>query len=53
MKWILVQKLKIPKIQFTDYMKPKKKEDQASVLLRRGNKKILGENTETKCWSRD
>ena len=35
------QKLRIPKIQFTDHMKLKKKEDQsvdASVLLRRGNK---------------
>jgi hypothetical protein len=33
-------KLRIPKIQFTDHMKPKKKEDQsvdASVLLRRGD----------------
>ena len=35
------QKLLIPKVQFTDHMKLKKKEDQivdASVLLRRGNK---------------
>jgi hypothetical protein len=34
-------KLGIPKIQFTDHMKLKKKEDQsvdASVLLRKGNK---------------
>ena len=33
-------------------MKPKKKEDQnvdASVLLRRGNKILTGENMETKC----
>ena len=40
-KWILVQKLRIPKIQFTNHMKFKKKEDQsvdASVLLRRGTK---------------
>jgi len=40
-KWILAQRLGIPKIQFTDYMKLKKKEDQnvdASVLLRRGTK---------------
>jgi hypothetical protein len=40
-EWILVQKLRIPKIPFTDHMKLKKNEDQsvdASVLLRRGNK---------------
>jgi hypothetical protein len=28
-KWILDQKFRIPKIQFTDYMKLKKKEDQS------------------------
>ena len=36
--WILAPKLKILKIQFTDHMKLKKKEDQsvgASVFLRR------------------
>ena len=41
----------IPKIQFTDHMKLKKKEDQsvdASVLLRRGNKILMGEYSETK-----
>ena len=46
------QKLPVPKIQFTNYMKLKKKEDQsvdASVLLRRGNKILLGVNTEAKC----
>ena len=32
-KWILVQKLWIPKIQFTDHMKLKKKEDQSVVTL--------------------
>ena len=40
-KWILSQNLRIPKIQFTDHMKLKKKEDQsvdASVHLRRGIK---------------
>jgi hypothetical protein len=40
-KWILSQNLGIPKIQLTDLMKLKKKEEQildASVLLRRGNK---------------
>ena len=51
-KWILAQKLGIPKIQFTDHMKLKKKEDQsvdASVLLRRGNEILTGGNMETKC----
>ena len=51
-KWILAQKFGIPKIQFTDYMKPKKKEDQnvdASVLLRRVNKILTGGITETTC----
>ena len=51
-KWILAQKSRIPKIQFTDYMKPKKKKDQSvdvSVLLRRGNKILTGGNMETKC----
>ena len=49
---ILAQKLRLPKIQFTDYMKLKKKEDQsvhASVLHRRGNKILTVANTETKC----
>jgi hypothetical protein len=43
-KWILTQNLRIPKIQFTDHMKPKKKEDQrveTSILLRRGNRIIM------------
>ena len=38
-KWILDQKFRIPKIQFIDNMKLKKKKDQnvdALVLLRRG-----------------
>ena len=51
-KWILAQKLQIPKIQFSDHKKLKKKEDQSvdtSVLLRRGNKILMGANTETKC----
>ena len=46
-KWILAQKFRIPKIQFTDPMKSKKKKDQsvnASVLLRRRNKILTGEN---------
>jgi len=48
-KWLLAQKLIIPKIQFTDHMKLKE-EDQnmdASVLLRRGNKIFMGGNTGT------
>ena len=51
-KWILVQKLRIHSIQFSDHMKLKKKEDQnvdASVLLRRGNKILKGANMEKKC----
>ena len=40
-KWILAQKLRIPKTQFAKHMKLKKKEDQSvdtSFLLRIGNK---------------
>ena len=51
-KWILAQKLRIPKIKFTDNMKLKKQEDQsldASILLRSGKKTLMGVNTETKC----
>ena len=51
-KWILAQKFGIPKKQFIDHMKLKRKEDQsvdASILLRRGNKILMGPNTETKC----
>ena len=47
-KWILAHKLRIPKIQVTDHMKLKKKEDQSVdtlVLLRRGNKIPMGEDT--------
>jgi predicted DNA binding CopG/RHH family protein len=50
-KWILAQKLRIPKIQFTKHMKLKKKEDQSvdtSILVRRGNKIPMEEVTETK-----
>jgi hypothetical protein len=52
--WILAQKLGIPKIQFKDHIKLKKKEDQsvdALVLLKRGNKILMGANSETK-WSK-
>jgi hypothetical protein len=51
-KWILVQKLRIHKIQFTKHMKLKKKEDQSmdtSILLRRGNKISMEWVRETKC----
>jgi hypothetical protein len=50
-KWILAQKLGIPKIQFTDHMELKKKEDQSmsGPVLRTGNKILTGGNTETKC----
>jgi hypothetical protein len=44
-KCILAQKLRIPKIQFTDHKKLTKKEDQsvgALFLLRRGNKILMG-----------
>ena len=40
-KWILAQKLRIPKIQFAKYKKIKKREDQhvdTSFFLRIGNK---------------
>jgi hypothetical protein len=40
-KWVLSQKLRIPKKQFAQHIKLKKMEDQSvdiSVLLRRGNK---------------
>jgi hypothetical protein len=40
-KWILAQKLRIPKIQFAKHMKLKKKKDQSVdilFLLRMGNK---------------
>ena len=49
-KWIFAQKLGIPKIQFIEHMKLKKKEDQSVdtlVLLRMGNKILMGGNTET------
>ena len=42
----------IPKIQFLEYMKLKKEEDQsvdASVLLRRLNKILTKGNMDTKC----
>ena len=50
-KWILAQKLRIPKIQFAKHMKLKKKEDQSvdtSFLLRTGSKIPMEGVTETK-----
>ena len=50
-KWILAQKLRIPKIQFEKHKKIKKKEDQnvdTSFLLRMGNKIPMEGVTETK-----
>ena len=49
-KWILVQKLRIPKLQVAKHMKLKK-EDQnvdSSILLRRGNKILMERVIETK-----
>jgi hypothetical protein len=51
-KWILAQKLRIPKIKFTDHMKLLKKEEQSvatSILLRRGIKIPMEKVTETNC----
>jgi hypothetical protein len=51
-RWILFQKLGIPKIQFIKYMKLKKKEDQSVdtlIILRRGNKIPMEGVTERKC----
>ena len=51
-KRILAQKLRLPKIQFTDHMKLNKMEDQSVytlVRLRKGNKIPMGGVTETKC----
>ena len=50
-KWILAQKLRIPKIQFAKHMKLKKKEDQSVdtlFLLRMRNKIPVEGVTETK-----
>ena len=50
-KWILAQKLRIPKIQFAKHKKIKKKEEQSvdtSFLPRIGNKIHMEGVTETK-----
>ena len=49
-KWILTQKLWIPKIQFIDYIKLKNKENQSmetSVIFWSMNKILMGGNMET------
>ena len=49
---MLAQKHGIPKIQFTDHMKLRKKEDQsvgASDLLRKRKQMLREANVETKC----
>jgi len=54
--WILVQKLGLPKIQSTDNMKLKRKDDQSAdalVLFRRGNKNIHRKKYGDNLWSRD
>jgi hypothetical protein len=51
-KWILAPKLRIPKTQFTDHLKHKKKEHQnmgASILLRKLGKIHTEANMEIKC----
>jgi hypothetical protein len=51
---LLAQKLRIPKTQFTDHMKLKKKEDQSVgslFLLGTGNKILNGKKY--KVWTRD
>ena len=49
-KWILAQKLRIPKIQFAKHMKHKKEDQSVNILflLRRGNKIPMEGVTETK-----
>ena len=53
-KWILAQKLRMPKIQFAKDMKLKNKEDQSVdtlILIRRGNKIPMEGVTKTKCYT--
>ena len=48
----IIPEAQIPKIQFIDHMKLKKKEDQSvdfSVFLKRGNKTSMGGDREIKC----
>ena len=51
-KWIFIQKLRVPKISFTDLMKLKKKEGQSvgtSLFFRKRNKILKGANMKTNC----
>jgi hypothetical protein len=50
------QNLGIPKIQFTNHIKLKKKEDHSvdtSIYLRRGEQNTHGRSYRDKVWSRD
>jgi hypothetical protein len=50
------QKLRIPKMQFTNHMKLKKKEDHSvdtSIHLRRGEPNTHGRSYRDKVWSRN
>ena len=52
-KWMLAQKLRLPKIQFAKHMKLKKKEDQSvvtSILLRMGEQNTHGRSYRDKVW---
>ena len=54
--WILAQKLGIPKIQFINHMKLKKKEDHSldtSIHFRRWEQNTHGRSYRDKVWSRD
>jgi len=54
-KWILAQKLESHKIQSRDHMKLKKytQNENASLLLKRGNKNIHRRGYECRIWSTD
>ena len=54
-KWILAQKLRIPKIQFAKYMKLKKENQNVDTLLlfRKGTKIPMEGVNRDKFWSRD
>jgi hypothetical protein len=49
-KWILAQKLRMPKIQFAKHMKLKEEDQSVDtlILLKRGNKILIEGVTETK-----
>ena len=54
-KWILAQNFVVPKTQFTDHMKLKKKKDQSADnldFLRRGNKIPMGRDREEMCGAK-